>query len=307
MKEQIDLTYFAAHPEICHPQAEELQRSVAWETLSTRGVRGFKQYGKYFLGMWGYGLAYPDEARLIRSAYFWFRHVDDIADRDKSLPEGYESRQEFAEEKKLLAKRLFFQPDASVYGDKEDVLLADYYSIARKMGISLGDESLAILDTIILDEERARHKRILTQQELTEYFDKLDFACIGGALKVPGETRDSSDLSALSWAVRTMFNLRDFPRDFAQGIINISKEDLGRYGVDLAQVERRETVEQLVTYEPMRRWYEDQTRAGGSFLKEAKQLIPGLHLKWRVNQAIGVFFVQPSERTLNKYAKMLAA
>lgn len=62
---------------------------------------------------------------------------------------------------------------------------------------------------------------------------------------------------------------------------------------------------QLVAYEPMRRWYEDQTRAGDAFLREAKQVIPKLELKWRTNQAIRVFFVQPSERTLSKYARML--
>jgi len=50
MKEQgsVGLSYLVVHPEICHhPQARVLQRSIAWETTRTRGVRGFTQYGLY--------------------------------------------------------------------------------------------------------------------------------------------------------------------------------------------------------------------------------------------------------------------
>ncbi len=97
MIEQVDLSYLAAHPEVCRPQAEDLQRSIAWETMVTRGLPGFRQYGSYFGLMWLGGLINPERASLVRSSYFWFRHVDDIADGDKPLPRGYQSRQEFLE------------------------------------------------------------------------------------------------------------------------------------------------------------------------------------------------------------------
>lgn len=307
MKEQesVDLSYLSAYPEVCHPQARILQRTIAWETLRNRGTRGFKQYGKYFAGMWIYGLIYPQQADIIRSAYFWFRHVDDVADNDKPLPSGYENKRHFLQSKKGLIEQLFSRVPDRLSGDREDILLADYYSISKRLGISLGEESLAVLDTIILDEERARSRRILIQSELDDYFDKLDFACIGGALKVAGETASCRDLSSLSWAVRTMFNLRDFPKDLAEGIINISREDIDRYGVDLSKVEGCQTVEEVVGYRPMRRWYEDQTARGISFLTEGKREIKDHRFQWVTNIALVANFAGPTGRILRGYARML--
>ncbi|MBU0999978.1 hypothetical protein KKE78_01095 [Patescibacteria group bacterium] len=61
--------------------------------------------------MWVYGLIEPARARLIKSAYFWLRHIDDIADGDKFLPQGYKSKQVFLQSKRELAKRLLSGED----------------------------------------------------------------------------------------------------------------------------------------------------------------------------------------------------
>lgn len=304
-REQVDLSYFAVHPEVCHPQAETLQRSIALETMNSRGMRGWKQYGKYFLGMWAYGLFEPERASVIRSAYFWFRYVDDVADGDKPLPPGYQNKQEFLQKRRELTQQVSHPDDNPIYGDREDILLVDYFSLAKRLRIDLTEESFAILDTIILDEERARNRRVLTQQELDDYFNKLDFACIGGALKVAGETCERESLSALSWAVRTTFDLRDFPRDLAQGIINISAEEIAQYEVGLSQVDDIETVEGMVRYTPIRRWYEDQVPRGLDFLQESRGILGQLQLGPLTNFALNTFFIRPVDNVLNRYAKML--
>lgn len=301
MRAEVNLTYISAHPEICALQAEAWQRSIASEAIKSRGIRGMRQYGLYFAGMWAYGLVKPIRAALIRSAYFWFRHVDDVVDGDKPLPAGYQNQQEFMQEKVLLVQQIS-QPDGHpVFGDPEDILLADYFSLAKRLRIDLSEESLAVLDTIALDEERARTRRVLSQRELNDYFDKLDFACIGGALKVAGETCDSGDLSSLSWAVRTMFNLRDFPRDFAQGIINISREEMQLYDIDLDQLQGRATVTQLVEYEPMNGWYAYQTAMSKSFLHAAKNELRRLSLRPLTRLALNRFFITPVESTLRGF------
>lgn len=305
-KEQVNLSYFAAHPEICHPQAEALQRSIAWETMENRGIQGFKQYGLYFAVMWIGGLKYPEHAKLIRSGNFYWRWVDDVADGDRQLPEEYTTREEFLQRRRNIVQQLFFQPESNIYGEREDILLADYYCVARRLGVDLRQESLAILDSIIWDEERARNRRVLTQDELIEGIDKSDLACISGGLKVAGESCTPYDLSTLSWAVRTRFNLRDFPKDFAQGMINISTEDVEEYGVDLTKVAGRSTVEQLVAYGPMRAWYKNQTAVGRNFLDEALITLDQLDLKWITRLVLNVNFIRPTQSTLNRFAKMLA-
>ncbi len=307
MTEQVDLSYLAAHPEICRPQAESLQRSIAWETMTSRGIPGFKQYGSYFSLMWICGIVNPQRANLIRSSYFWFRHIDDVADGDKPLPKQYQNKQEFLETKRELIGQLFSQASGPIYGDKEDLLLADYYSTAKKLNVDLSRESFAILDTIILDEERARNRRVLSQEELNSYFYKLDLACGDGALKLVGETFSSEELAMLSWAVRTWFNLRDFPKDLDSGIINISAQDIYLYNIDLDCIEGRPTVEQLMEYDPIKKWYGDQTKAGLNYLDYARADINRLPLKRITRFALNSRFVQPAERAFNRYSQMLTA
>ncbi|MBI2020404.1 hypothetical protein HYS94_03195 [Candidatus Daviesbacteria bacterium] len=305
-QENVNLSNLLAQPKVLQAEADKLQRSIGWETLTSRGKRGFIQYGSYFAAMWGFGLIYSEESRLFRSANFYWRFIDDIADKDRPLSPWYKSREEFLQHKKGTIHQLFSQPESTIYGDKEDILLADYYSTSRKLGVDLSQESFDILDSIIFDEERARERRILTQQELDEYFGQLDPACIRGALKVAGETCDHRNFDPLSLAVRTMFNLRDFPKDFRDGLINMSEEDIKRYGVELEAL-RVDRVEQFAGYHPMRRWYQDQITAGQYYLDVSRKILSRLELKKITRFVTRAFFERPAQTTLGKYAKIFAA
>ena len=302
----VNLTNLLAQPKRLQAEASQLQRSTAWDTMASRGFRGFKQYGIYFAGMWIGGLRYGEQADLIRSGCFYWRWVDDVADGDRPLPKGYTTRREFLQRRDSVANLLFFHSEETIYGDREDILLAHYYFLARKRGIDLTRESFDILESIVWDEERARNRRVLTQQELNDGLNKLDFACIDGGFKVAEESYSSQDLFALSWAVRTMFNLRDFPKDFAKGIINISAEDIERYEVDLTRLEGRSTIEELIDYGSTRDWYRDQIRYGKNFLDQALSTLGHLRLKWISRAVVNVNFVGPTQRNLDKYAAMLA-
>lgn len=291
-------------PVLVDHKAHALQRTIAFGAIRSRGVGGLRQYGRYFASFWAWGLLEPDRADLLRSSYFWLRHVDDIADQDKPLPPSYRTRADFLLQKRNLVEKLNTQSEPA-YGDREDILLVHYFLLAQRLGIDLGQESLAILDTIIFDEERARTRSIPTQQELDEYFRKLDFACGDGALKVAGESGMSSEsLPELSMAVRIMFNLRDFPKDFARGIVNIAAEDLEKYGIDLAKCKGK-TIEGLLMYGPLRRWYQDQVTNGFTFFNRAKDVLVTLPLKRVTRLGLAVSFERPVETTLGRYQRLL--
>lgn len=307
MREQVNLSFYTANPARCHLEATRLQVIVAAETIRHRGVKkGLKQYGQLFTGMVAYSLKEPVRAALIRSSYAWLRDGDEVFDGDKLPPSGYRDKAEFSRVKRDLIHKVS-QPDGQpIFGDRVDILLVNYFSLANRLKVDLLDESLAIWDTMELDGERSAERRVLSQDDLDDYFNKLDFACIGGALKVAGEKCDDQDLFYLSWAVRTMFNARDFPKDFAQGIINISEEEKKAFDVEFSELEGRETIKQLLEYEPMRKWYKYHIPRGLDFLKKAGIALEGLNLKWETRFAINKFFVQPTYNTLNQYAKMLA-
>ena len=301
----VDLSELSNQPTKVRELANRLQRAVAFETIFVRGIDGAIRYGPYFSTFWIYGLTDPERARIIKSGYFWLRHIDDIADGDKPVPTDYSSRKEYLEGRREIVNAL--ASGSTAIGDKQDIMLLDYLLTAKRLGFDLSGESLAILDTMIIDEERSRTGRILTQQELTEYYDKLDYACIDGALKVAGEGYTSKDLEDLSMAVRTRFNLHDLTRDLKAGIINVPREDIARYGIDLAMCARLQRVEQLFTYEPMRIWYEDQVAFGLDALQRAKDKLRIMRLKWQTRLALDFVFAKPAEKTFRRYKGLLAS
>lgn len=302
----IDLVQVATNPVQCEKEASLLRRSIALETIQKRGWQGVKQYGRYFASFWVYGLVEPDRASVLQSTYFWLRHIDDVADQDKPVPSMYESRHQFLTAKRDMVESYFSGTAAPVYGERPDILLVSADLTTQKLGFSLRQETSAVLDTIIFDEERSRSKRVPAQQELDDYFNKLDFACLNGALKIAGEQhcRDT-DLPDLSWATRIVFNLRDFPKDFAAGIVNISREDMQKYGVDTNVLAECKTIEELVAYSPMRRWYSDQLTAAQHFLDVGRVGLAGLGLKWITRLAIQVSFINPDQKYLNGFRDLL--
>ncbi len=302
----INLSELIARPENLKSKATKLQRSIAWETMVNRGWAGFAKYGVYFTFMWAAGVKYPEEARLLRSGNFYWRYVDDIADNDRPLPSRYKSRADYLQSKKATLGKLFFSPPQTIYGDKEDVLLADYQYVAQGLGIDLSQESFDILESIIFDEERARQRRLLTQKELDDYFELLDPACIKGALKVAGEVVDPGEFWPLSMAVRTMFNLRDFPKDFRDGLVNISKEDIEKYQVDLSQLKSRSTIGQMVSYGPIRGWYQDQVQMGLEYLDQSTTRLKRLDLQKVTRFVLGMHFEGPARKNLTSYARILS-
>lgn len=302
----INLTGFMhQYPDSRADVVNHLQQSIALDAIKSRGLTGLKQYGRFFVLMSAYGLVDSERASLIRSSYFWFRHVDDIVDGDKPLSQAYQTKQEYLWHKRNLAQKLMDQDGGELHGEKEDFLLVDYFQRARKLGINLGEESLAIIDTIMFDEERSRTRRVSSEQELDEYFYKLDFSCIAGALKAGGEECSADTLGELSWAVRTMFNLRDFPKDFKEGIINISREDIDKYGVDLSQCEGKSSIEELLAYGPMRAWYTDQVEKGLLHFENARSALRLVPLIIPTRVAIALNFVRPTESKLKEIKALL--
>lgn len=246
----------------------------------------------------------PDGAKIIRDGNFYFRLVDDIADDDRPLPVAYKTKQEYLQRRRDVLKRLYAD---NIYasGDEEDVLVVDWMRREKRLGINLRSETFAILDSIIFDEERARFGKVLTQQELDGYFQQLDLACLSGSLKVAGERCSPQKLADLAMAVRIMFNLRDFPEDYTRGIINISREDLDRYDINLACCDGKTTIEELVANPSMKSWYQDQTNLGLQLLQKGREAKKQLGLKIETRAGLWLNFERPVEATLGRYQRLL--
>ncbi|GEM_PF-5193991 len=302
MKTKIDLVDLVNAPSLCRRTAGRMQAVIAFETLTLRGIGGFRQYGLYFFTFWLYGIFQPTRARAIRDGYFSARYWDDVADRDRPLPQGYATIKEFLDNKSLLVRQIYDpRKPAPLPGDEADAMPADLYLSSQAMGISLLDETLAIFDALKLDAERS-NRRMLTEEELKRAFRKLDYACVNGALKIAGEPYRAELLHDLSNAVRIWYSLRDFPNDMAAGIINISSQDMARYGInpDMCQG----TLPELLAYGPFHEWYAAQAGLGQSYLAAARQTIKETPFKFLTRLALDFNFVSPAERFFSQTANL---
>lgn len=304
--EKINLSEFVENPHATIRQANRLHLEIARTAIASRGIEGAMQYGPMFLSFWVYRIRGRDRARALKSSYFWLRHADDIADGDKPLPRGYSSKEDFLLEKKGLARKILTGSATDIFGDKEDVLLLDFAFATRRLNIDLSEETLAILDTIIFDEERSRTGRLPKQAELDDYFDKLDFACVEGGLKLAGENYNKEEVADITMAVRTMFNLRDITKDMRAGIINISSEDIESYGIDLDRCKNATTLSDLLNYDPIRRWYTDQMLACSDYLERSEKSLAGIRMKPETRFALSFNSKRVVRNKLRKLNKLLA-
>lgn len=274
----VNLTELSQDPKAVKNSAKELHWQIAKETILNRGLKGATKYGIFFGSFWGYGLVSPARARALKSGYFWIRDVDDVADGDKILPDGYDSKPEYLQKRRDVAVGLSEKQNPT-YGDFRDILLVDAFMAADKLNITLGEETVGILDTIIFDEERSRTKRVPTKMELDQYFDKLDFTCIDGGLKIAGDTCTKDDTYDISMAVRTMFNLRDLPEDLSAGIINIPSEDITDYKINLELAFNAPSISHLIKQEGLRNWFCDQMALCQMHLDRSDEKLGKLKLK----------------------------
>ncbi len=302
----VNLSALLAQPEVLEAEAGKLQRSIAWETMVSRGVKGFMKYGIFFGALWVGGIKYPEVTGLFRSGYLYWRYVDDVADNDRPLPQGYNNKTEYLHNKRTTLTRLFDNSTKIFYGERPDILLVYYHSLAARYGIDLTQESFDILDTIIFDEERARQRKVATQAELDVYFAMLDSSYIKGTLKITREDGYTKELSPLSKAVSKFYTLRDFPKDFKQGLINISREDIDKYNVDLSKLDGRSTVAELITYEPIKNWYRDYAEVGLKLLDESDARLGELKLKPLTGFVLRQRYERAAKKGLTRYAQMAA-
>lgn len=311
----VDLTYYLNHPKECAKASRPIEWDVAFRTMWSRGIMnwekrkllpGFSQYGFFFAAML-IGREVTGPGRFVSPVYFYNRDSDDRADGDRSAPAGYANPRDYLLKRRSVIEQVFSPHlQQTIYGDKVDILLVDSANQAKQRGIDIKEEFLAITNTMIIDEERRRTRKVLTKAELEDYFYKLDFACGSGSLKIAGETVNPHELENLSLAVRTMFNLRDFAKDIKNGIVNIPLEDVNRLGVDVNQLMGM-SEQDILSYRPMRIWFREQTAEGLGYLSRSQEEMARVSLKQLTRIALQANFIKPTEKGLGRFQRILAS
>lgn len=204
-----------------------VERLVAVESAKL-AMREPIKYGGLVAGMYALSLKNGELGRVARTSYFFLRHIDDYLDEGKEKSNG----------------RLPYVLDlrgqiASGRFEREPKIaeLAKYSLEVLERKASSKDnprqDFLTVIDAMVFDYERSKERRILSSEELNDYYHDVFFSVVNIAL-IGFESRfRAHDIPALSYCQGRVYALRDLEEDWQRGVINIPKETLEQ--ADLTQ------------------------------------------------------------------------
>src|SRR3989344_2561751 len=140
-----------------------------------------------------------ERSHLMENYYIAMRFVDDVADGDVPLPDGYASSADYVQQKidNLTARGL---PK-----DKVDELFKLCFKLAKEAGFDISEETVDILESLLFDAKRKGTHQIFSGQELYDHFYKLDIrGVIGEALKAGLVNISAEDCERLDITIDTL-------------------------------------------------------------------------------------------------------
>lgn len=176
----------------------------------------------------GIGNALP--AKVFRAGYFFARHIDDVLDGD---------RPSITSDPKTYVESIVESMDASEGGP--EIVELYRFTVKHLAAMVHADESpeayfkRVIKDAMLFDYERAQERRILSSEELEQYYEDtfepvMDIALIG-----TGSSMRCTDIPEAIWTQGHLYSIRDLSDDLSAGIINIPREVLEESSIDTSK------------------------------------------------------------------------
>lgn len=259
---------------------------------------------------------------LLVSFYVLSRFIDDIADKDAPLPPSARSRQEYVEQ------RLAFASNPVSPVDTADFLTLYCYQQAARLGFSILEETISILQSMLFDAkrieaaERNGNGLIFSEQELMHNFYLCDIVGTGkGLLKVLGDSPERVPLMVpMGIAERIKLTLKDIIADVKVGFINIPKEDMEKYGILTSDLSRMasstyplplagKTVVPALGSLPqgVLAWVRSKAEEGLVLIAETKEIVKTNRLNFSEKVLFRVVYGGPSERYFTRLTRALSA
>jgi len=254
---------------------------------------------------------------LLESYYLLMRHMDDVADGDTPLPEGYESPADYLEAK------IRFSETRTEPSDAADYLMLHCFDLASRLGFKIDNETSSIMRSMhfdavrrlaaqkLPDSEEYGKMIIYPERKLHDHFHLLDIeGTVRGMIYVFGRDPDQlyHKIEPLGEASRIFYNLKDFPDDIREGLENISRDDMDKYDIKPEELEfmRKQFLrdrEQSMAYDlehrittGVKNWFHDQARIGLDKIEESRRLRRNERIGLRARVTLRVVYERPAEK-----------
>lgn len=161
-------------------------------------------------------------AKVFRASYFFCRHIDDVLDGNRTIssdPADYVQS--------ILG---------AMHGERGGPEVVELYrfaighlvDMAKKGEYPTQHFSRVIKNAMLFDYERAQNRRVLTAEELEQYYDDTFAPVMDLALMIAGSSQRSTDLPESVVTQGHIYTIRDLKADLSQGIINIPAEEFAK-------------------------------------------------------------------------------
>lgn len=226
---------------------------------------------------------------LLESFYAALRFCDDIADGDHPLPDGYERGAQYVKDKLLFACNPQKPQDAI------DQTLLHSFQMAEELRFSLQQEAAFMFESLLFDTRRRGNDHIYHEADLNEHFYRLDIVgTIQGTLKIFGEKREyMEELQPLGMATRKFYNMRDFQEDIADGMINISHEQMDELNILRKDLDDPDSPS-------VKMWFLTEAREGIKLILAHQKNLETMRTKLITNLALEKIFEQPALQFFHK-------
>ncbi|HLC76006.1 MAG TPA: squalene/phytoene synthase family protein [Candidatus Peribacterales bacterium] len=229
----------------------------------------------------------PKRGELLESIYALMRYLDDIADRDSSLPKGYSSAMQY------IQRKIDFAQGQQNPQDPAEKLLLHCLELAQQIDENIRSEINDILQSLHFDAKRRNPDSLqcLPREELQHHFYSLDIrGTIGLCLKLAQEHEvQIADLRALGEASRIEYSIKDFADDIRAGFNNVPIEDAEALG--LSTEEMRDS-----SSEKVQQWLYQEAERGMGLLANHRARLPTMRLQRLTKAALWFMYERPANR-----------
>lgn len=201
-------------------EVELLTAQEALKLIRRRPHFVFMVLGQYALSVFGF-----ERSRTLRAAYLPIRYVDDLLDGDAY---GITNPLDFIQQlqRRILEDQL---TDSSI--DRQLNYALSILEDKARLNDQPRLDFVRVIDTIVFDRLRAQERRLLTGDEIEQYYRSAFDPVMNISLQAIDSQLRSSNVPALSFGQGRVYSARDLRTDWTRGVINIPGEVLFAAGL----------------------------------------------------------------------------
>ncbi len=203
----------------------EIETEILIAKEATALIKRRPGYSKMVLGLYLLSLFGLERGRVMRASYLPVRFVDDLLDGDV---QGNDDPLTYAQE---LSHHIVTNSLTATSIERQiDYSLQVLESKAR-FDDNPREDFVRAIDTIIFDHVRASERRILSAEEIEQYYRNAFDPVINITLLAIDSNLRSGDIPVLSYGQGRVYSVRDFEVDWKRGIINVPREIISSSGL----------------------------------------------------------------------------